>query len=242
MFGKEVRDLIREISLKHKEREVCGFILDTEKGTRVLEVPNSSPDVTNSFRIDARSFLNAQMKGKIRAVFHSHLLERQRKPSYTDRVNTRAHGFPGIIYNVALDDFFFSEPEKAFDSLIGRKYDFGKYDCLGLAVDFYKSEYNLDFTQYIKERTFKDFKRGMWTVNQIIEAFQRAGFKQVESEKKFGDCILFASNSADFDWHVAIYVGNDRILHQTQGHDSLISDLDVLGVKRISAVFRYGSH
>jgi len=122
------------------------------------------------------------------------------------------------------------------NSWIGRTYKFRKSDCVTLAADYYDSIHNTDLSRWYKnfshEKWFEYYKIGM------SKWFTDHNFIEVPKENlKDYDFIVYSYNDRAYS-HIAIYLGNDKILHHLPQSLSCYDNLDRT---KILGVYRYGN-
>lgn len=102
-----------------------------------------------------------------------------------------------------------------YENLLGRPYVEGSVDCYGLLRDYYKQNYDLELTNYARPGDF-----AFSDLDLIMNYFQEEEFKIVEvslHNLEIGDGLLMQINGAPLANHVAVYVGNQMILHHLYG-------------------------
>ena len=119
-------------------------------------------------------------------------------------------------------------------SLIGKQWEYGKTDCYSLLREYYEK---LDIE-------LPDFKRpenlGM-TDSLFLRYAKSLNFVPVEFEDRQPHDVLLMRIATRTPMHAAVYLGNDKILHQKAGSVSTVEPLRGYYRKRIAAVFRYAA-
>jgi cell wall-associated NlpC family hydrolase len=104
---------------------------------------------------------------------------------------------------------------------LGRPYCAGVFDCYSLVRDFYKREFQIDLGQY--PYVLEDGRMGH---TLFVEKYEKEGFeKLVRQEPKRGDVFILQMNASGPN-HVAVYLGDEIILHHAIGR---LSRRDVYG-------------
>ena len=121
-----------------------------------------------------------------------------------------------------------------YQSLVGRHWEYGKFDCFTLVRDWFA----------LQGIALPDFERPA-NLNTCHSVFLREanglGFKQIDLNKRQpGDVVIMCLGTAH-PMHAAVLVDYDRILHQRQDSLSAIEPLSRYYVCRIAAVFRYAA-
>jgi cell wall-associated NlpC family hydrolase len=121
-----------------------------------------------------------------------------------------------------------------YQSLIGRQWDYGKFDCFSLVRDWFA----------LQGIYLPDFERpeDLETCNSIfLREAKSLGFVRVPLERRQpGDVAIMRLGTAT-PMHAAVLVDYDRILHQRQDSLSAIEPLGRYYVNSIAAVFRYAA-
>jgi cell wall-associated NlpC family hydrolase len=121
-----------------------------------------------------------------------------------------------------------------YQSLIGRRWQYGVNDCFSLVRDFFG-------LQGVK---LPDFERpaDLETCQSIfLEQAERIGFCQVDYERRQPGDVLIMRLDTQAPMHAAVLVDYDRILHQQQDSLSVVEPLRSYYARRVAAVFRYGA-
>jgi proteasome lid subunit RPN8/RPN11 len=188
-------------------REACGLVI-VEKGREVF-VPcrNISDLPDNSFTIDPKDFAEAEDRGEIIRIFHSHCYSSPR-PSEPDKVSCETSGLPWSIISVPNEDWFHFEPAGYKAPLVGRSWAHGTLDCYSLIRDYYLEILNIEIPDF--ERRHEWWIKGE---NLYLENFEKAGFYTIaEKDIHQHDVVLMQIMSPVIN-HGAIFLGDDKILH-----------------------------
>jgi cell wall-associated NlpC family hydrolase len=121
-----------------------------------------------------------------------------------------------------------------YQSLLGRQWAYGAYDCFTLVRDYFA----------LQGVRLPDFERpdDLETCDSIFLAqADRIGFQQVEySSRRPGDVLIMKLGTKD-PMHAAVLLSDERILHQRQDSLSAIEPLGRYYGSRVAAVFRYAA-
>ena len=121
-----------------------------------------------------------------------------------------------------------------YRALIGRKWEYGKFDCFTLIRDWFG----------LHGIKLPDFERpaDLQTCESIfLNEALAIGFKQVDyAKRKEGDVLIMRLGTAT-PMHAAILLSDERILHQRQDSLSVIEPFGRYYVSRVAAVFRYAA-
>ena len=214
--------------LKHAKdchpQESCGVILieDPSKPNKLTYLPqeNISSDPLNSFELPTEAW----MAGDVVAVVHSHP-NGEPLLSGLDRQQQTMHGVPWALVTGQQVKVFPCVPH-----LRGREFDYGKFDCGTLVAD----AYNLAGIQLpYQERGSMEFD----TENGTIENYLISnGFVKKDS-LEIGDVLLIAFNGQPC--HVAIYIGNENILHHALDQLSRIEPYYGYYIQHTESIWRH---
>ena len=114
--------------------------------------------------------------------------------------------------------------EIKYAHLLGRKFDHGVTDCYSLVRDFYKDNFEVDLTDYARPDDW-------WISGQdlYVDNFEKEGFYTINCnprDYRVGDCFLIsipdprAPKGVTPSNHVAIYVGDNMVIHHLLGRES----------------------
>ena len=121
-----------------------------------------------------------------------------------------------------------------YRALIGRQWEYGKFDCFTLMRDWFK----------LQGIELPDFARpdDLETCDSIfLQQMPVHGFCQVEyNSRKPGDVLIMRLGTAT-PMHAAILLPDEKILHQRQDSLSAVEPFGRYYVSRVAAVFRYAA-
>ena len=121
-----------------------------------------------------------------------------------------------------------------YQTLIGRKWEYGKFDCFTLIRDWFG----------LQGVELPDFERPDDLQNCESIFLKQAlaiGFEQVAyASRRPGDVLIMNLGTAT-PMHAAVLLPNERILHQRQDSLSAVEPLRRYYVSSVAAVFRYAA-
>ena len=209
---------------KHAERcvptECCGLLVERDDEIQVINCNNEAEDKINNFVLSPLHYLNASQNGKIVAFYHSHCLnEHPNDFTLFDKLNSLNHHLPLILYYLPKNEFklFDSSKENKILKYIGVPFEYNYNDCLNLVEWFYKDELNITLPKVFRDRDW--FERNPKMIIDNMASFQ---FQIVNDELKYADIILIKTTGGLNISHLAIYVGQNQILHQRYSSYSLV--------------------
>ncbi|WP_218056418.1 C40 family peptidase [Gilliamella sp. Gris1-4] len=178
------------------EAECCGFVIDNKS---YLPCNNISPTPTETFEIATEDWIDAEQKGEITAVVHSHP-DGLSILSQADQFYQQQTGVDWwLVCDNQIHKFRYIKP------LLGREFNHGETDCLTLVRDAYMLA-GIDLPDYERQNDW--WHNGQ---NLYLELLPKNEFEQVKDIQE-GDVILVCLGSTTPN-HAAIYIGNQFILH-----------------------------
>lgn len=93
------------------------------------------------------------------------------------------------------------------NSLIGREWDYGRFDCYCLVRDWF-AQAGVKLNDYPREGFW--WERGE---NWFLENFEREGFVAINPSELAPGCVIIMQIGAKVPNHVAVYLGDNIILH-----------------------------
>lgn len=212
----------REAAAAQYPNEACGYVVAQGKKQQFVPCVNSALNPSYEFKIETEEFHRASEIGEVIAVWHSHP-DKTNIPSEMDLIECENSELPWFITAVTyndIDGFVFSETN-AFEpngftlDYIGRPYHYGIIDCYSLVVDWYKQELGITLAKLPENRNTR-FWEGEEPKPLMEEAYKKLGFqKLIDVEPEKGDLFLIQTGSTVAN-HVAIYLGDDMILHHCE--------------------------
>lgn len=180
--------------------ECCGFLIQEGRTQVYLPVSNAAAEKTETFAIDAEDFVNAQERGEILAVVHSHP-SGELFLSGADRQMQNQLRLPFVLAVSGSLKVFRPVP-----LLRGRPFEYGVADCAALVRDaFHLAGVDLDDHERTDLET--DAERGELLAHGLAQ-----GFVQVDADGiRVGDVLLTGTDGRPE--HAALYIGDNEMLH-----------------------------
>jgi proteasome lid subunit RPN8/RPN11 len=232
MLDNNQKEQIKEWAIKNNQEETCGLIYFSGNAINIEKCKNIASDKQNYFEIDPLQYLRISnnKKNKILGIFHSQL---KGEPTPIDYMVARGHNYYSIVYSIENDEFY--EVDKMsikYKEYLYRPFVMGSNDCLGLIIDFYKNEYNISITNFIRDEKWYEKNP-----NIIINNIEKEGFKKIDfKDIRNGDIIIFSYR------HMGIYVEGDLLLHAPYNKKSVIERLTNESKRRIESVIRHNKN
>lgn len=231
LLSRSNEDVIKKVAAEEYPKEACGVL--TKKGKKIVAVRcvNTSHDPENRFVISSAEYRHHLDTGGVYGIWHSHTDEPP-TPSPTDVAACNSTAVDWFVISVSkndLNELCFSDlvylaPSHVNEAYVERSYIYGVKDCFTLVRDWYKHEFDIDIN--FRAEGYPEIadwqNRGM---NILVDSYKQAGFVRLSDEvAEIGDIFLIQM-SATTD-HIAIYVGDDKILHHCIGR---LSTTDTYG-------------
>ncbi len=119
-------------------------------------------------------------------------------------------------------------------SLVGRQWKYGIFDCFSLIRDYYKL-LGIELPDY-------DRPDDLETCESIfLDQANFLGFFEVTFERRLPNDVLIMQLGTREPMHAAILLPNERILHQKTDSLSCTENLNVYYIRRTRAVFRHAA-
>ena len=235
-LGKLIEKDIKRFAAEEFPKEACGILTKVGRKVIAIKCTNVSDAPEERFVISSDEYRGLIDSTGVYAIWHTHVNDKYPlTPSETDVAACNATGVDWIIVDVKspeqnskkhiFGEFFFIAPKGSDQEYLLRPYIYGVNDCFTLARDYYKNELgiSIDFRAEgypeITDWQTKGF-------NMLLDNYKSADFVRVsQDDAQIGDLFLIQMSVSATD-HIAIYVGDDKILHHCMGR---LSSIDVYG-------------
>lgn len=229
---------IKTHALQEAPNECCGFLVGND--FCAVRVKNISDDPRKRFKISSTDFV--KFAPEIKAVYHSHL--ESLGFSEFDKVNSEAHQIPFVLYHVKHETFQVYYPCGYEVPYVGRDFIIGRVDCFSLIKDYYLRELNVaipDLNHHYRLVEDKANHQDNTATYTILEDFFLCnGFVATNNLQK-NDVILTSSLGIKSAVHLAIYLGDNLILHHPFKRKSRIEPLNSFWKRRIILMVRHAT-
>ena len=198
--------------LKHAQdcypRECCGLIV----GGDYIPCANQST-IDSQFIIDPQDIVNAESKGDIQAIVHSHP-DGSSQASSVDKAQMALHGVPWVIVGYPQADFAIHQPTDYTVPLLGRDYHHGLQDCYSLCRDYYSRECDINLGDYPRDDLWWELKDNP---SLYLDNFKREGFIEFDPSVTLlqkHDAILCRVGRTEHVNHAVIFLGDGQLISE----------------------------
>lgn len=220
--------------------ECCGFVyVSLDGGCGVYKCQNKSLDKRNEFIIDPTDVSKANKLGHIVYLYHSHCDESENPNldvfSPQDKIMSEELCVPFVLFSLPNKKWSYYEPKEIDDlPILERPFIEGIYDCYTTFRDYYKQH------GIVLGRYFDFYIDNSIRDNPFIEErTEKDGFYEIDiKDLKPLDGITFKIRSK-FVNHIAVYLGENNILHHKYNCISTQDELNEKFFKFIYKVYRH---
>ncbi|PKH20239.1 peptidase P60 [Enterobacterales bacterium CwR94] len=206
---EKLMNAIREHVASEYPREACGLIV--QEGRKQIYIPcrNVASEPKEHFLMAQDDFQEAQKRGEVLMVVHSHPDVVQLIPSERDRIQCDHMSIEWGIMSWPDGDWCTISP-RGEREYAGRQWLLGYADCWTLIRDYYRLEFGIELSDWSVD--YEWWKGGK--ENRYDENWQAEGFVQVPLESMSpGDIIMMQIGDSPVTNHAGIYLGDNIMLH-----------------------------
>ena len=240
-LSDKLKKELKEQSLKESTKECCGLFVEN-KGIKYIPLANKSNDEEGSFAIDYVQLQEAEKAGKIIGIFHSHL---EGDFSVVDKHIAEKRNLVSVIYKIKEDEFEIYKPIGLEIPYCGRTFVLGVFDCFTLIQDYYARELNIIIPDSKHKNRYRldleDDEMNCPDCMDSLNHFLNNGFQKVSTPKKH-DVLCNRYGGMKFPTHGLIYLGGNKVLHQSILRPSCIEDYSEQFKKLTMYVVRHESN
>ena len=118
---------------------------------------------------------------------------------------------------------------------LGRSHEYGKFDCILIAKEFYKNEFGIDLD--IPDYPHSDLWMKHYTPEYCDNFFRKYGEKVPLTEAKNYALMVFKSKRSNLVVHFGIFIAPISILHVEEGKLSCVETLSDHTRRELFAVY-----
>ncbi len=209
-LSDDIKAAIVKHALEQPTLEVCGLLIRRFNAFCIVPCPNVSPQPSKSFLMRPSDYIARLKDGTLAGYYHSHP-ETPEIPSEADKKVSESANLPVVIYSLVTKAFSVYEPTGKEIPLLGRRFEFGIFDCVSLFTDYYQQKLGIQISEI--PRSLKFITEGMDSFHQMTLA--RDMVLVNEEEPRLHDLICLSLGTASGACnHLAVYTGNGQIMHQ----------------------------
>lgn len=212
LFKGVMRDIVAHMK-REAPHESCGLVIMMGRKQKYIPCRNVFTDPSgvrstlDSFAISAEEWIEAEDKGEIIRVIHSHPDQLEPTASLADINGCNGSG---ITWGIIAEDGKYTEIEPQDAPLCGRRFVLGVTDCYGLIMAWHA-------LQGVKLNDFRvPYEWWNHGENLYMDNWYREGFRECPENTPGAMVIMqIESNVAN---HAGIYLPGDQLLHHVAGH------------------------
>ena len=215
-------------------KESCGLLAIIKGKETYWPCKNLSESPDEFFVIDPDNWADCEDEGELIGIIHSHPYG-SALPSEADKASCEHLGLPFYIYSVEQKNWVDFEPSGYTSGLYGRTWIWGKHDCWSLVTDYFldKKQINLKFWE--RPKSIKTFCENPY----FEKVLTGSGFKEVSKDNIINDDVLLMQGPDEKLNHVALYIGDQTILHHNIRQLSCRELYDLRYIEATKKVYRY---
>lgn len=230
----------KDQAVKHAEecmpQESCGLLAIIKGEKTYWPCKNIAESGFEYFVIDPDDWAECEDTGEIIGVVHSHPND-PAIPSDNDKASCDYLGFEWFIYSAFTKEWCSFKPSDFKSGLYGRTWIWGKQDCLSLIWDYFEEKLNYKLKDWPRPKNLKAFAQNPYFSKVLTES----GFKKVNINDIQPNDILVMQGIFNKLNHVALYIGDQTILHHTFKKLSCRETYDLEYIKLTKEVYRYAA-
>jgi proteasome lid subunit RPN8/RPN11 len=232
LLSESQQQQIRKYAIAEYENdchEACGLLLSDGE---VYPCENKSESPQTEFVIESSAYAKLERERGVACIWHSHTNGNSKFTAADVDLINRSQKIL-VLYDVYTNEFYEADPSGK-TPLIGRQFLYGIYDCYSLIRDYYQQERGIEIPNYPRSSDNPVWDKAEW--DWIDSEYERVGFRSVK-QLEVGDVLAMSiGRNAKGINHLAIYLGEDKFMHQL--HDRK-SNIDVWGGSWNSYTIKY---
>jgi len=243
MLSNSIKETIKKHALKEMPKECCGVLVEGEGEVVAFPCRNVSEKPEKHFSILPTDYLKASNEGRVKAIYHSHNSTND-KFSPNDILNSKGHDLPFVLYCSLKDSFSTFDPKKSKTFLYDRIFKIGETDCYTVVKEYYKdlgielSDKPLSRTDHTWHQQNPRLIQELFDLNKNNPNLPIMELPASTKLKKH-DVLVFEFIKGAGPNHVAVYLGNDEIMHHPRNKYLCIQPLNKTLIKTISKIYRH---
>ena len=219
---------------KQAPKESCGLLAIIKGKETYWPCENLSESPDEFFVIDPDNWADCEDQGELIAIIHSHAYG-SALPSEADKASCEHLGLPFYIYSVEQKNWIDFEPSGYTSGLYGRTWIWGKHDCWSLVTDYFLNKKQINLKFWERPKSIKTFCEDPY----FEKVLTGSGFKEVSKDNIINDDVLLMQGPDEKLNHVALYIGDQTILHHNIRQLSCRELYDLRYIEATKKVYRY---
>ena len=227
-----------EYAKQESPKEACGLLTVINGEEKFWPCKNIAEGQHEFFAIDPEDWADCEDQGgEILGVIHSHP-KGSANASEADKASCEHLGFPYFIYSVEHTNWNEIKPTGwKPPSLIGRTWVWGKQDCWSLITDYFLEKKQINLKYWERPKSIRSFCENPY----FEKVLTGSGFVEVNKDKLQKDDILLVEGAYKKLNHVALYYGEQLILHHSVKKLSCRELYDLKYIQATKKVYRYAA-
>ena len=219
---------------KEAPKESCGLLAIIKGKETYWPCENLSESPDEFFVIDPDNWADCEDEGELIGIIHSHAYG-SALPSEADKASCEHLGLPFYIYSVEQKNWIDFEPSGYTSGLYGRTWIWGKHDCWSLITDYFLKNKQINLKFWERPKSIKIFCENPY----FEKVLTGSGFKEVSKDNIINDDVLLMQGPDQKLNHVALYIGDQTILHHNIRQLSCRELYDLRYIEATKKVYRY---
>ena len=219
---------------KQAPKESCGLLAIIKGKETYWPCENLSESPDEFFVIDPDNWADCEDEGELIGIIHSHPYG-SALPSDADKASCEHLGLPFYIYSVEQKNWIDFEPSGYTSGLYGRTWIWGKHDCWSLITDYFLNKKQINLKFWERPKSIKTFCENPY----FEKVLTGSGFKEVSKDNIINDDVLLMQGPDEKLNHVALYIGDQTILHHNIRQLSCRELYDLRYIEATKKVYRY---
>ena len=219
---------------KEAPKESCGLLAIIKGKETYWPCENLSESPDEFFVIDPDNWADCEDKGELIGIIHSHPYG-SALPSEADKASCEHLGLPFYIYSVEQKNWVDFKPSGYTSGLYGRTWIWGKHDCWSLITDYFLNKKQINLKFWERPKSIKTFCENPY----FEKVLTGSGFKEISKDNIINDDVLLMQGPDEKLNHVALYIGDQTILHHNIRQLSCRELYDLRYIEATKKVYRY---
>jgi len=215
-------------------KESCGLLAIIKGKETYWPCENLSESPDEFFVIDPDNWADCEDEGELIGIIHSHAYG-SALPSEADKASCEHLGLPFYIYSVEQKNWVDFKPSGYTSGLYGRTWIWGKHDCWSLITDYFLSEKQINLKFWERPKSIKTFCENPY----FEKVLTGSGFNEISKDNIINDDVLLMQGPDKKLNHVALYIGDQIILHHNIRQLSCRELYDLKYIEATKKVYRY---